>query len=682
MKEGEHVSHTKGDFEPIKDTSGLKAPSIDHIKELRERLYARGNVPTRSVRHDLTERQIHQEMEAPSQIAYNEPRSVTVEQSSKILPVEKEVQEPVSIVHTTPVMPSTSKRKSIRKKVLLGGLCFFVLALIVSSISMFWGNNTISGENISITTSGPIAVGAGEELSFQVSVANQNTIPIQSATLIIEYPRGTQSATEVGKELLIVRQPLDAIGTGELVNIPIKARIFGEENEEKEIKVSIDYRISGSNATFQKESTPLRFKVSTSPVVMTFDSIKTISSGQEFELKLIVQSNSPSPLSNILIKTTYPEGFDFSSAKPDTVSGEDTWKITTLKPNEKQTIVIKGLLTGAEDAGRRFGATAGVASEEDRNTLASQLATANTEVIIEQPFLDVSMSINDTQSETVVVNADNPAQIEVLYKNSLDTTIYDGSVLLELAGNALNEFDVRPSRGFYDSSNNTVRWDSVDAPELKEVLPGRVVRLSVTVTPKDSIGSAPELTMKATAKGQRVFENRVPQELIGTVERTIKIQSITIVDAQVLHSSGPFTNTGPIPPVAEKVTQYTYTITVKTGSNDVTGAEVTAVLPSYVSWLDLVSQGDAVTYNATTRTLRWNIGDIKANTEESVSMQVSLRPSLSQIGKIPTLLETQRFKATDRFTGTVVRAEHAAVTTELLGEATDELKDGRVREEE
>jgi hypothetical protein len=589
---------------------------------------------------------------------------------------------PVLPTISSTTMPSISRRKTFRKKILLGGVLFFVLALVVSSVVLFWGNNTISGENISITTTGPIAVGAGEELSFQVSIANQNAVPIQSATLIIEYPNGTQSATEVGKELLTERQQLDIVGTGELINIPVKARIFGEENEEKEIKVSIDYRISGSNATFHKESTPLRFKVSTSPIVLTFDSIKTVSSGQEFDIKLIVQSNSPAPLSNILIKTTYPEGFDFSSAKPDTVSGEDTWKINELKPNEKKTIVIKGLLTGREDDGRRFTAMAGVASEEDRNTLASQLATAHTEVVLEQPFLDVDVSINDSQNEVVVVNADNPAHVEVTYKNSLDTTIYDGSVSIELSGNALNEFDVKPARGFYDSSKNTIRWDSVDSPELKEVLPGRTVRLSVMITPKDSVGSEPELMLKATVKGQRVFENRVPQELIGTAERTIKIQSIIIVDAYAMHSSGLFVNTGAIPPIAEKVTQYTYTMTVTTGSNDITGAEVTAVVPSYVSWLDLVSEGDTVTYNATTRTLRWNIGDIKANTEESVSMQVSLLPSLSQVGTIPTLLETQRFKATDRFTNTVMRTEHPALTTELPGEDTQDKKDGRVRKEE
>ena len=199
--------------------------------------------------------------------------------------------------------------------------------------------------------------------------------------------------------------------------------------------------------------------------------------------------------------------------------------------------------------------------------------------------------------------------------------------------------------------------------------------------PKEDIGRAPEIKLKVTVRGQRVFEDRVPQELVGTAARTIKVESIPTLTSESLYGSGPFVNTGPTPPIAEKVTQYTYTLKVKTGTNDVTGAEVSAIIPQYVSWLDLVSKGDTVTYNASTRTMKWTIGDMDANSEKEVSMQVSFLPSLSQVGTTPTILEAQRFKATDRFTGTVIRTGHPALTTSLYSETDDELKDGRVRAE-
>lgn len=644
------------------------AREAERIKELRTRLYSRG-VETQSVRHTLPQREIYETIEKPQ-----EPIVVDDSLSAS----NTVVTTPHEVTYNEP-MTSKGKRNTFRKIFVLVSIVFFVVALAVSSLFMFKGNNTISGENISLDVTGPIAVGGGEEVPFKVTVANQNAVAIQSATLIIEYPKGTQSVTDGNKEIGTVRQALDTIGTGELVNIPLKARIFGEENEEKEIKISIDYRIAGSNATFHKTATPLKFKVSTSPIIMTFDSVKSISSGQEIELKLIVQSNSPTPLADIIVRAMYPEGFDFSESSPDTLSGEDVWKFSTIKPNEKKIITVKGLMTGYQDEVRQFSAIAGVANESDSNGVASQLAAARTEIVIEQPFLDAHVEINGKADETVVISNTSSANVVIEFLNNLDFSIYDGKVEVELSGNALNEFKVSVNDGFYDSSKNTITWDGVDDKSLKEILPGKSATLSFSVAAKEGVGTTPEVKLKVTIKGQRIFEDRVSHELVGTTERTLKVESLPELSGKAVYSTGPFTNTGPIPPVVEKVTQYTFTLKAKSGANDITGAEVTAVLPMYINWLDLVTPGDVVTYNAVTRTLRWNIGDMVANTEEEVSLQVSFRPSTSQTGTAPTILESQRFKATDRFTGTVVRVESPALTTSLFEEEDSVLQDGVVQ---
>ena len=676
-RKDEDATVPKGASSVVENEHVRTVRDADHIKELRARLYARGP-EKQSVRHALPQHEIHEEIFVPK-----EPVILPKEEALKPEPtVFPKIHASADAVSYSEPMALKGKRKTFRTMfILLGGL-FFIAALAISSFLMLKGGNTISGENISIEVTGPIAVGGGDEVPFKVTVANQNTVAIQSATLIIEYPKGTQSATEINKEIGIVRQPLDTIGTGELVNIPLKARVFGEENEEKEIKVSIDYRIQGSNATFHKEAVPLRFKLSTSPVVMTFDTVKSISSGQEVTLTLSIQSNSPTTLTDILVRAQYPEGFDFNESNPETQSGEDVWKFGTLKPNEKKVITIKGLMTGYEDDVRQFNATAGVANENDSNVIASQLATARAEIVIEQPFLDANVSINGSVKDTVVMSSNESANVEIKFANNLDFTIYDGKVEVVLSGNALNDFEVKVADGFYDSSKNTITWDGVDEKTLKEILPGRSANLSFSLRPEEGTGRTPEMKLKVTVRGQRIFEDRVSQELVGTVERTLKVESIPTMIGEILYSDGPFTNTGPLPPVAEKVTQYTYSLKVKSGANDIAGAELTAVVPIYVSWLDLVSAGDSVTYNTVTRTLKWNIGDMDANTEEEVAMQVSFLPSLSQVDTTPTLLESQRLKATDRFTGTVVRVEHPALTTTLYGEDDKKLRSGSVRKSE
>jgi hypothetical protein len=663
----EHKS-PESDSEEAADT--VSRFDTERIKELRERLYSRGASPQESVRHHLPEISVEVRNQSPVDPSPTEqaPEEITLPGEGN----DSVNDNAVSYGMTSP------RRKSIRKKLLILAGVFFFGAISVSSLIMLTGNNTISGENISIAATGPLSVGGGDDLPFQVTVSNQNAVPIQSATLIIEYPDGSRSVVD-GKEISTERKQLDTVNANEVINVPLSVKIFGEENEEKQILVSIDYRVTGSNATFHKEAEPLTFKVSTSPIVMTFETLKTVTSGQDLNVKLTVQSNSPTELSDILVKVAYPEGFDFSKSTPDTSSGEDSWKLSNLKPGEKRTINITGLMTGYENEVRKFSATAGVTRPEDKNTLTSILAQAEEDVVMEQAFLDIGVVINGNAENTVVVDPSGVAIVDVKFENTLDTTIYDGKILVELSGNALNEFEVNSPEGFYDSTKNTITWDGVDVESLKEILPGRKSNVSFTLDPTDGVGNTPEIKISVSVDGKRIFESDVPEKLASVAERTVRIESIPELKGTALHGSGAFKDTGPTPPVAEEVTQYTFVLRATAGSNDLTGAEVTAVLPQYVSWLDLVTEGDTVTYNPNSRTIKWTIGDLKANVEAEVSMQVSFLPSLTQVGTTPTILEAQRFKATDRFTGTVVRGEHAALTTGLYYEEEEALRDGRVR---
>lgn len=631
-----------------------KRPPIDsdEIDELRKRLYTRGE-EMRTVRHSIPPRT--KPAPAPERPPVPPPPPVPSD--------------------TIEEMGRTSKRNAFRKKVAVWGLGFFVSALFISTIIMFWGGNIVSGENISLVAEGPTAVGGGEEYEFQVTVANGNSVPIQSATLIVSYPKGTHSATDPDAEVTLERHALETIGTNGVVNVPLKVRMYGEENEEKEIQLWLEYRVSGSNATFEKHASPLRFTITTSPVIVRFETMNSAASGKEVEVGLVIESNSTAPFENLLVKAYYPEGFDFTSAKPDTLSGEDTWRIASLKPGEKQTIVIKGLISGGEQDVRRFGATVGVPKDGSPNTLASQLATANAEITIDQPSLNLSAVINGSPSETVVVKSDARVRVELEYRNSLDTSLHDAEITVSLGGNAIDDYKVEVY-GDYNDRRKEITFDYRDNGILEEIRPNGVARFEFTLVPQNITRRTPQVELEVKVEGKRREGSR-DSDLAGSIKRIIKVEGAPLLNSQTNYTEGPFVNTGPIPPQVGKVTQYTYLLSAQAGVNELTGAEVTAILPSWVEWLDLVTTGDTVTYNATTRTMRWVIGDLKAREEVSVGIQVSVTPRGDQVGTSPSILETQRFRATDRFTGTTVRADAPALTTSLLG---DSPSNGRVRD--
>ncbi len=642
------------------DDARRRAEEMKRLESLRERLYARGSGDQSITRHDL------RESDVPGQGSDIRPAAPTA---------------PLTTASTPMPMTTSKTRRSFRRVLALLGLIFFVGALLVSGAFLFLGNNTISGSNISIDVSGPITIGGGETMGIDITIANQNTLPIESATLIITYPRGAQSTIEQGKELFTERQQLNNIKPNEVVKVPLRMLVFGEENDTKTLEVAVEYRVAGSNATFYKEALPFEFRVSSSPVVLNVNTVKSISSGQEATIELVVQSNSTEDLTNLLVKADYPPGFEFSESNPETVSGQDTWQLKTIKPGEKSTITITGVVTGSEGDEHGFDFTVGVANERDAFSIASILSEREIEMTIERPFLNVDVAVNGETSEIVTIEPGSTAGVSISFTNALETTVYDGVIQVELGGNALNEVSVKAEDGNYDSTTNVLTWDSIDMNSLRELLPGEREAVRFSVEPKRDIRENPEITLVVTIQGNRIGEDRVPEQVVGTISRTVKVVSVANITSSSLYTEGPFNNSGPVPPVAERTTEYTLLLAVKNGTNPVTGAEVTASMPAYVTWLDRTSDDNVTTYNPANRTVKWSIGELKANEYKEVWIQVALKPSLSQVNQTPTLLESQRFRATDRFTGTAVRDEAPALTTSLTNDPDNDLRDGRVRED-
>ena len=644
----------------------------DNIDEVRKRLYARGGEGTSFKRHELPKR------EGYSDVVRKEPVHETPTEHAHTTPQDEvAVTAASSDSATLEAMPKKRSRNKFRIVAISVAGVFFLGAMIISSMLLFWEGSTISGENISIAAAGSSTVGGGDVYEFQISIANQNTVPIKSAYLIIEYPDGTLAPDGSDSSLTIKRESLGEIASGEVINVSPKARIFGEENEEKEIKARIEYRVEGSNATFERHADPIRLRVSTSPVILSLDAVDRISSGQEIEFDLVIKSNSNETLENMLVKVSYPNGFDFTDSSVETVSGEDTWSINELEPNQEETITIKGLLTGNENDVRRFTASIGVPRDGGLSQIASQLGMAEAEVLIEQALLNVDVNVNGSSQSEIVVGDRDDVDVRITYKNTLDTVIYDGKVSVALSGNAVKEYDMNTSDGQYSSQANTIVWDGASIDDLQEILPGQEVSLRFVLEPTRIDVRTPEVVIDISTEGSSFREEESGRNLMGETTRVVKVEGRPDLDSMTVFEEGPFVNAGPVPPVAEETTQYTYVFVVEAGVNDLADAEVTAKLPAGVTWLDLVTDGDTFSFNPSSRVLTWEIGSLDANREARASAQVSFKPTLNQVGRIPVILETQQLKATDRFTGTTVRDTAPALTTNYTGDRND--KDGVAR---
>ncbi len=672
--------------------SGIK--DSERIEELRKRLYERGTPEVVRTPHVLSDTKadvphVWNRSGTATPLAPAASPRPTVPPPVTPPPVARpsEVTPPRTPSAPAPApttldqsMSPRPKPKSYRLKLLGAGAGFFVIALVISSLMMLFGNNGISGENITITATGPFTIGGGEAIPIQVGLTNSNSVAIESATLIVEYPRGTLSVGDDRKELFSERLPLETVAPGETINVPLRALVFGEENQEQEVKVSVEYRVAGSNALFYKEAEPLRYKISSSPLVLTVDALKKISSGQETDLTIVVRSNAQNALNDVLVTAEYPQGFSFSSASPSPSSGQNQWLIDTLAPEETVTITLKGVVVGKATDEYAINFAVGVPNERDARTLASVFATAQTQFEIEEPFLDIDLRIAGESGEVVVVKPGQRSTVAVDVTNTLSDSIYDIVVEVQLSGNAISDLEVGPPSGFYDSATRKITWDISNAPDLESLAPGETKRLTFAVAPSATVSTAPEVNIAVDIKARRVSESQVAQMLSGTAKGTMKVASEPVLRSYATHNSGAFTDTGTIPPQAEKATTYTIGLMVDNGTNDISGGLVTATLPSYVVWQNKTAGTGTFTYDQVKRTVTWNVGNVESQSQVMGSFQVSFTPSKSQLGTSPTLLEEQFFRADDLFTGVVVRATSPAVTTEISTEAGYPRGNGRVVE--
>lgn len=573
-------------------------------------------------------------------------------------------------------------------KLFIISIIIFIIALGIGAYLVFIGSNVVSANNIDITMNGPISIAGGEPISFDIQVTNRNNIKLETVDLAVELPTGSVDSEDPTKELNNIRELLPDIDVGGQGTKNIKMVVYGEENTKKEIKVTVEYRVKGSNAVFQKQKV-FDLLLSSAPLTLTVSSLKEINSGQEFEMSVLMTSNSKEIIRNILLKAVYPFGFTFTSSDIKPFADNNIWKIGDIPAGGKRTLKIKGRLDGQDDETRVFRFSTGAQSVRNEKVIGTEYVATNQEISIKKPFISVNISLDgDSEQQEYVASFDNPIKVEINYFNNLTTSIINGEIHAKLSGIAFDKMSVTPDQGLYLSANNEIVWNSITNSQLRNIGAGESGRVSFSITPRN-IGSQskpiinPDISIAVSVQGKRNSENDVPESIVSSAKRHIKISSDINLGGQIVRSFGPFENSGPIPPRAEQQTSYTVIWTIDNTSNSVSNTEVRSSLPSYVKWLDKISPStENISYNSVDGKVVWNVGSVGTYTQgdskrRQVSFQIAIDPSVAQVGQVPVLINEAVLNAQDDFTNQTLNSSLNSLTTRF---STDPLfKDGDER---
>ena len=574
-----------------------------------------------------------------------------------------------------------TNKTSLFKKFFIFAIGFFALALLYAGYMIFFGGNTVSNNNINIAVLGNAFTAGGEELPLQIEITNKNNSDLLLADLVVEYPKN--SSGDLTKDTEKIRNSIGTISAGEIRSENVKVVIFGEQGSVRPVKISLEYRIKDSNSIFVKE-TMYEVSISSAPINLSVEAPAEASPGQDITLKVKTTLNATKEASNILMRVDYPIGFEFTSATPAPTFGNNVWSLGDLAPGVENNISIVGKMTDVFDGEEKiFHIFSGSQDSSDKSSIGIVFNSLSQTVLIQKPFIEAKLFVNNVYQSQYAIDSRTPISGQIRWVNNLNTKINDLEIKAKITGNSVNKKSVNVESGFYDSSSDTITWDKNSSYNFSEVNPGDsgTVSFSLSTFPLfSSIGgivSDPSVFIDVSIDGKQPLEGNASQQLTNSESKIIRVISDVGLAVKALYYSGPFTNSGPIPPKVDQETTYTIVWAISNTSNNVSNVQVKSSLPAWVRFIGNPSpSSEDLTFNSATKELIWNVGSISRGSGilqdngREVSFQIALKPSLSQLGNSPILVNDTTLTGHDDFANADVEVDKNSLDTKLSNDAS------------
>jgi len=567
--------------------------------------------------------------------------------------------------------------KSFLKRALIWSITFFVLAASLATLVILLGFNLTSAKNVEIQVKGLTTIEGGTELSLDISIVNNNRVAIKDAEITLEYPDGARQVGNILEPLGREKQIIPEIGRKNNESRTFKSILYGERQSVKPIKISLEYKTQGSDAILNVEKI-YEVSIRSSPVVITVIAPKEASVGQSATINLEVASNSNQPLNDLLLIIDYPSGFTPLDFKPAPTFDKGVWALGDLDPRETKEIEIKGKLDGQENEEKGFKFAVGTRSPKDNRLIGVEYLSNYESIFLREPFVSLIINIQDTKSGDYIAHMGDKIGVDLSWLNNLETDLRDVTLEAKLTGKPINESSVEPGQnGFYRSQSDTITWDKNTSSVLAKLSSKQSGSFDLdfeTLRPgQSSFGmfKNSEIDLVVTMRGTRDYESESSETISIEAGRKIKIETDLSLSSRIVHSIGPFRNSGSLPPKAEQATTYTIIWSLSSSFNDAENTVVKAILPVYVEYTGNINPTNSdITFNSETRTVSWNAGRIGAGTgfgpsQKEAAFQISFTPSQNQVGNAPILLGETEVTGTDTFTRTEVSDEKPALSTRI-----------------
>ncbi|PID83515.1 hypothetical protein CSB11_00905 [Candidatus Campbellbacteria bacterium] len=576
------------------------------------------------------------------------------------------------------------RKNSIFYIALILSFLFFVGALAFTFFFVSFSKNEISLSDIEISVIGPNSVKSGEDLPFSVVIDNPSDIVYEDIDLTLTYPASTVKTLEkefVKTENRQIKKKLKA--KGKLVE-QFNVILSGNIGEKKDIGIEIFYKGENYSGVLNKQSN-YTVEIDSSPVAIELSYPRKVNSSEEFNIDINVLSNVTDTVYDLILVGKYPIGFEVISTNPEpwfVETMENVFKIDEIKPGEKKSIKIKGILKGELGEEKYFNFAIGD-TFDFKNEMRTLFAEKQDKITIKKPDINFALVTNeDNEYKDAIYSAGDIVGLDFILENNLSNPISNIKVTADIVGDIYDPISARSQRGFFDSNKSRFTWDKNLSNSFKFLAGKKQIKEKINFSLFDfdkilkNYIKDPEIKLDFKIYGNSLESAEAKSEIYAEFEKKIKLRTNLFFSEKVLYSEGPFENTGEPDPVVGEKTTYTIAWEIKNSSSDVENIKISAKIPYYVKYLDKTSpNGSYFKYNKETRILTLDYKKIDAftgykNESKVAYFQVAYNPTAPHVGTSPILIGEKKVIGLDKFTNEKIVLNY--------NYSTIETKDGSV----
>ena len=541
---------------------------------------------------------------------------------------------------------------------------------IVALILFFYKPIPFADKIVFAAEVAPREIVSGAPSTLVIRFENKTGEELRDANLVFEFPahfllqeivspphreEGSAFATasEDKSGVVVAIGDTIAIGTvpvGGTGSVKIRGVMFGPVGGEQTFRSILTFVHGAKNVAGQKAD-ERTFSPSKSTLELSLSLPEKILAFQPINGMLTYKNTGEIDYPEVTVAPEWPAGFIFVSA--DEPMRDNLFVIPALTAGTEGTTHFVGRLGNVtEPLAFRFrpSFTFGADSYE-------QETLTQTAEVVPLPIKITHSVDNDS------VRPGGSAKVTVTYENVGDVAVED----LRLSVATDSPF----------AATKTVEANYKQShPELAKVEPGQSGTITVSIPLRSSIEQSATKVYEnvpfATTASATFDMDELSQATVSDSPITTTMTSPLVLSsfARYATPSGDQIGRGPLPPTVDEETSYWIFWNVRGTTNALRNVRIEGALGPNVAFTgrqtDSIDGGVIETGNQ----IIWSVDSLSPTLSPDskivgVAFEVSVLPTIDQVGTMPTLLKNIRVTATDAVTGAFVSASGATITTSL-----------------